>query len=433
MQSWRRSFCLFLALTLGSISGAPVFAQGRGMPSVTLDEAIRLALEHDPAAVAAEGLVASAEADLLEARGAWLPGLSVNSSYSNSSNQRFDQATGRLVSESYSAAASASYEIFDGGRRIFQQRSVNARVRSADASYRAQRFQTVLRTTESFYGAVAATELVRVAAQRLERARQQLDFASTRLEVGTATRSDLLRAELEVGNAEIALVDAEAALNSAQLRLGRLLGVEGGVEPVASALPERAPQLPPRTELIERAERTAPELIAARASLDERRAVRWAQRTSYLPTLRVTGGYDWFSFQFPPDQRSWSLRLVASLPIFNGFQREASAARAAIAERTARARARDAELATQVAVEDAVQEIASAERRVEISKRSVELAREDLRVQEERYQIGNATIIELQTSQVALADAEAAYVRARQALGVAIARLEAVLGERIER
>jgi outer membrane protein TolC len=401
------------------------------LPTVTLEDAIRLALEHDPAAVAAEGTVASTEADLLEARGAWLPGLSMNSTYANSSNQRFDQSTGRLVSESYTAAASASYEIFDGGRRVFHHRSVNARLRSAGANYRAQRFQTILRTTEWFYGAVAAEELVGVAAQRLERARQQLAFAGTRLEVGTATRSDILRAELEVGNAELALVDAESALRSARLRLGRLLGVEGGVEPAAGVLPDRAPELPPGGELVRRAELSSPEVLAARASLDERRAARWALRTVYLPTLRLTGGYDWFSYQFPPDQKSWSLRLTASLPIFNGFQREANAARAAIAERTAQARARDAGLAARVAVEDAAQEIGSEERRVEIAQRAVELAHEDLRVQEERYQIGNATIIELQTSQVALADAAAAQVRARQALGVAIARLEAVLGERL--
>lgn len=401
------------------------------MPTVTLEDAIRLALEHDPAAVAAEGNVASAEAGMLEARGAWLPGLNINSAYANSSNQRFDQSTGRLVSESYTAQANASYEIFSGGRRIFQYRTAGARLRAADASYRAQRFQTVLRATESFYAAAATDELVGVARQRLERARQQLEFAETRLEVGTATRSDQLRAELEVGNAELALVDAEFAQHSARLQLGRLLGMEGGVVPMAATLPERAPILPPGPELVRRAERNSPELLAARAALDERKSMRWETRTNYIPTLRLNAGYDWFSFSFPPDQKSWSLRLTASLPLFNGFQREASAARAAIAERSAAARARDAELATRVAVENAIQAIASAERRVEISQRGVELAREDLRVQEERYQIGNTTIIELQTSQVALADAEAALVRARQALGVAVARLEAVLGERL--
>lgn len=433
MRSWWRPARLFpvLALILISIPG-PVQAQLRGgVRAVTLEEAIRLALEHDPAAVAAEGVIASAEADLLEARGSWLPSLTLNSTYGNSSNQRFDQATGQLVSESYTAAASASYEVFGGGRRIFLHRSVGARVRAAEAEYRAQYYQTVLRTTETFYDALAAAEIVRVAQQRLDRARQQLEFANTRLEVGTATRSDVLRAEIEVGNAELALVDAETALRSAHLRLGRLLGIEGGAAPSAARLPERAPVLPPSGELFRRGERSAPELQAARAVLAERSASRWAIYGAYLPSVRLTGGYDWFSYQFPPRERSWSLRLTATLPLFNGFQREALVARASAAERTARARARDAELGLQVAIEDAVRAIESAERRVEIARRAVELAREDLRVQEERYQIGVATIIELQTSQITLADAEAAHVRARQTLGIAVARLEAIIGGRI--
>ena len=100
-------------------------------------------------------------------------------------------------------------------------------------------------------------------------------------------------------------------------------------------------------------------------------------------------------------------------------------------ERAAEARAADAAIAARVAAADASREIGSAERRVEIARRSVELAREDLRVQEERYRLGASTILDLQTSQLALTDAEVGWVRARQGLGVAVARLEAVLGETV--
>src|SRR5690606_40010130 len=97
--------------------------------------------------------------------------------------------------------------------------------------------------------------------------------------------------------------------------------------------------------------------------------------------------------------------------------------RTASDDRIAEARSSDAANAARVAVESATAEIASAERRVSIADRSVQLAREDLRVQEERYEIGVATILELQTSQVALSDAEIAAVRARQALGPAAGQL----------
>jgi outer membrane protein len=401
--------------------------------TVTLEEAIRLALERDPAAVSAEEAITRARADQLEARGAWLPSVTVNSSYSNSSNQRFDQSTGRLVSQSYSAQAQASYELFDGGRRLAELRSAGAALEAADAAYRAQRFQTVLATTEAFYTAAAASELVRAAAQRVERARQQLAFAETRLEVGTATRSDVLRAELELGRAELALVEAEAAERDARLRLGRQVGIAGEVEPAGGALPETAPPRPPVEELVAEAIARSPAVVAAQASHEAARADRLAAYTAYLPSVRATAGYDWFAFQFPPDERSWSVRVFLSLPVFNGFQREATVSRAAATERIAEARARDAALEARVAAEAAARQIEAAERRVAIARRGVELAREDLRVQEERYQIGNATILDLQASQVALTEAEIEWVRARQELGISVARLEAVLGRSLER
>ena len=410
----------------------PLVAQPAPGAVLTLEQAVRLSLERDPAAVAAEGDVASARAGVLESRGAFLPSLSANGIYGSSSNERFDQTSGRLVSENYTAQLQASYELFGGGRRFAQARSAGASLDAADARYRAQRYQTKLAPTEIFYGAAAASDLLAAAEQRLQRARQQLTFAQARLEVGTATTSDALRAELEVGNAELAVVDAESNLRTLGLELGRRVGVPGEVSTAPAALPSDAPPLPPMESLVERALRSSPAVRAAQATLKSRSAARLASYTPYLPSVRVSGGYDWFAFDFPPDQQTWSMRVIANLPIFNGFQREAAVSRAGAAERTAQALARDAEIAARVQVESAVREIAAAERRVQISERGVELAREDLRVQEERYQLGVANILDLQSSQVALADAEVTAVRARQDLGGAVARLEAVLGESID-
>lgn len=396
---------------------------------LTLDEAIEQALVHHPASVAAAAAVDVARADRMQTRGALLPTLSANGIYSNSSNQRFDQTTGQLVSESYTAQLQAGYEVFGGGRRLVQLRAAGAEVDAALADDRARTFQTILETTEVFFAAAAADDLVRVAEQRLERARQQLTFAEVRLELGTSTSSDLLRAQLEMGNAELALLDARNAQRRAVLELGRSVGLDTEARPAPGSLPSTAPAVPAVDELVRRAEAEAPDIVSADATVRSRAANRLAAYSTYLPSLRVTGGYDWFSFEFPPRDESWNLRLIASMPLFNGFQREAAVDRAQAAERVARVQALDTERRVRVEVEAAAFEIASAQRTVEISGRAVELAREDLRVQEERYQIGASTILDLQASQVALADADVALVRARQELGSSVARLEAILGQ----
>jgi len=406
-------------------------AAGQEVRRVTLDEALRLSWLNSPVTVSAETVVQNAEASRLEMYGSFLPSFNVSGIYANSSNQRFDQATGRLVSTSYTAQTQFGYDLFTAGRRWMSWRSANARLESADASLRAARFQTALATTSAFYEVAAGAELLEVARQRLGRARQQLTFATTRLEVGTATRSDELRAEIEVGNAELALIDAESALRSARLTLGQQIGTGGEAEPADPTLPEAAPDLPSPDSLASRAERSSPITGSANASWDETKASKLSSYTSYIPSLRLTGGYDWFAPTYPPTTRSWNLRLTASLPVFNGFQREATISRAAATERLAASRARDAILAARADAIDAAQRIESAGRRVAIARRGVELAREDLRVQEERYQLSVATIVELQTSQLALAEAESAFVRAKQQLGVSLAQLEAILGERL--
>ena len=400
--------------------------------TLSLQEAIDRALRFAPAAVNARVATDEASAGVMEARGAYLPSINLGSAFASSSNERFDQATGRLVSESYTAQATANYEVFSFGRRIATHRAARARLDAAIAGERDQDFAVALATTQIFYDVAAAGELAEVARQRLDRARAQLEFARVRLEVGTVTRSDILRAELEVGNAELALVDAEAALRGSSLRLGRQVGMAGPVGVEADALPETAPPLPPLPSLVSAAEAEAPPVRLAQAQLRDRTAQKWGTLTRYAPSLRVSGGLDWFAFDFPPTDRSWNLRVTASIPLFDGFSREAALARNQAQERLAEARYRDAVIAARVEVEDAMTQIAAAERRVAIAERGLGLAREDLRVQEERYQLGAATILELQTSQVALADAENVWVLERQNLGIALAQLEAVLGRSLQ-
>lgn len=426
-----RSGALAAAVALVLAVTAPLPAAGQARV-VSLREAVDLALRNSPTAVAADVATDNAQVALRQTFGAFLPTFNLGSTYANSSNQRFDQATGQLVSQNYSAQATGSFEIFSFGRRFAERRAAGARLESAIAQQTDQEFAVALTTTQLFYEVAANDELVRAAEQRLERARAQRDFAQVRLELGTVTRSDVLRAELELGNAELALLDAGVARTTSALRLGRQVGIEGEVVADADALPMAAPRLPELGGLISLAEQVAPPVVSAQAGVRDQEAQKWSALSRYAPSLRVSGGYDWFAFEFPPSNQSWSYRLSLTLPVFDGFAREATLWRNQAQRRLADARYRDAVLAARVEVEDAYRRIGAAEQRVRIAERGLELAREDLRVQEERYQLGAATIIDLQTSQVALADAENTWVLERQNLGVAVAQLEAVLGRSIE-
>lgn len=416
-----------VALAAAALSSLPARAQDT-VQVVTLEQAVQMSLAADPRVVAAQSGISNAQATLQQARGAFLPTLNVSSTYGNSSNERLDPNSGNRVSESYTANTQLGYELFSGGRRGAERRSARAGRDAAEAGLRSERYTAVLATTEAFYAAAAAEEVLGAARQREGRAQQQMSFAQTRLDVGTATRSDVLRAELEVGNARIAVIDAETAVRTSRLTLGRRVGVDRPVRPAPTALPGEAPALPSPERLGMLAVERSPSVLAAQADLRAAQAATRASHSTYMPSLRATAGYDWFSFEFPPSERSWSVRLTASLPVFNGFQREAGVTRARAAQRTAEAAARDAAVFARTEAATAAEEVRAAGERAAVSLRAVELARADLEIQQERYQLGATTILELQASQVTLADAEVAAVRARQALATSLARLETVIG-----
>jgi outer membrane protein TolC len=125
---------------------------------------------------------------------------------------------------------------------------------------------------------------------------------------------------------------------------------------------------------------------------------------------------------------NWSFRFSLSWTIFNGFQREGQIVNAGVQRDNAQARAADTRRDVHAQVIRLTADLESAWRAIEIADGSLIAAQEDLRVQQERYGVGAATIVELLTSQVALDEAEVEVVRARYDYVVARAQLEALIG-----
>ena len=70
----------------------------------------------------------------------------------------------------------------------------------------------------------------------------------------------------------------------------------------------------------------------------------------------------------------------------------------------------------------------TAQQRIVIQQASVDAAREDLRVQQQRYALGASTLLDVLTSQTTLDAARSALIQARQDVRIARAQLEALIG-----
>jgi len=117
-----------------------------------------------------------------------------------------------------------------------------------------------------------------------------------------------------------------------------------------------------------------------------------------------------------------------SWALFNGFQREQQMVNAGVQRDIAVAQAADARRAASAQLTQQLAALFTTYEQIGIAQTNVAAATEDLRVVQERYRVGAATILDLLTSQASLTQAEVNLVQARYDYLIARAQVEALVG-----
>ena len=402
---------------------------------VTLPDALQRALRVQPAMVQAQGSVRTANAQMLANSGSFLPTVTVGGSSSRSGGSQIvgNQIVPAPARTSFSGSLSAQLDLFTGFRRIASRRAADASQDAADAGLINQRYQVILQTKQAFYNAIASEELVRVAEAQVARTRQQLQISTDKLHAGSATRSDSLRSVVDLGTAQIALLQAQANLAFAQASLGRQIGFDSAVR----AVPDSAlPAAPDTAGLRESAMSTAPQVRQSEALARAARAQVWVSRSAYWPTFSTSvskgssGGIaPWTSTAGYLD--NWAVRFSINLTLFNGFVREQQVTSSDVQRDNAEAVAADTRRFVNATLTQAIAALRTASAQLDISRDNVAAATEDMRVQQERYRVGAATILDLLTSQASLTQAMVNQVQTRFNYLVSRATLEALVGHEL--
>jgi outer membrane protein TolC len=419
-------------LILVALALAPLAIEAQNIPVVTLAEARSRASTIAPEAVAAR---AELNAALWERRSATAqlltPNLTATTSYTRFSSPFFNFGTGNITPNATNATLQASYTLF-GARKFAELSRSRASVASALAEETAALFETSLATDRAFYAAVADKELVRVAADRLKRAEEQLAIARVRVTVGESIAADSLQLMLEANRARLAVLRADSALAVSRLRLGRQIGLTGP----ADAAPPDTSALPPlpmsEEDAIAELRASGPTLQAARAEERRSRATVALERNAYLPEISLIGTAGAYDERFFPSalyRRQFALSV--SLPIWSGGQRELGIARARAVHNISAARLEDQERAAAQVMAESYHGYETARAGIELAQIGVAAAAENYRVQRARYSEGAGSILDLLEAQVAFSESEVELIRARQSARLALAQLEALLGRRI--
>ena len=422
-----------LALLTNSADGPRAVAQQVGQ-TISLQRALELALINNPQLAQSNASLINAGTTRQRAWGSFLPNLSMSSGSSLSSSQRFDQNTQRLVTgsnSSYSAGVSASYQLFQGGRKFHEMDRTASAYREAEARQQTQRFSVLLQTRTLFLNALRQADLVSVQEASRERTERNHSISRALFAAEEATQSDTLRTLLDLSNARQSVLQAQNQLRAAQWSLGRQIGVSGPIVPIAPAEGlDPAPLQLSEAEIIALAESASPAVRAAQAASRVAQSGVNNARSSYLPNLSMSSRYNWSNQErsFTGGNTSWSMSLSGSYSLFDGFQREASVSQANQSRRVSRLSEEDARRSVRQEVDAALRTLETQEQAIEIAQASVIVAQEDFRIVSLRYRAGQNPILDVIVSQVALEQAEINLVAARYDYSIAKAELESIIG-----
>ena len=404
---------------------------------ISLDDAVRLAQRNAPSAVQASGNVRVNSATVRSAYMAFIPSLSVSSGATKQGGDRFD-SQGQLVpftgsAWSYNSGLTLNLQLFDGGNRLFELRAAKANVNAAEANETLQQYNVSLNVKQQYFAVLAAKESEAAARAQFDQAAEQLKTASAKVAAGAATKSDSLRAVIQVGNAQLALLQAQNNLNIANASLTRLVATPF----VVTASPEDSAAsmtLDEDSAAIAGLALRGPAVRQAEQAFGAARANVRGSLTSYLPTITLNynrGGNGLDSrFGWGDNRYAYSetMRFNLQFPFFNQGTREETIVRSRVAEDNAEAQLRDMRFLAQQQLTQYLSAFRTAEQRAQIQLASVAAAEEDLRVQQRRYQLGASTFLDVLNSQVTLNQARSALIQARFDARVAKAQIETLTG-----
>ena len=408
-----------LLLSVAGWSQAPL--------ELSVEEALKRALESDHSLSAGRQREAAADSALAAARSSRLPELSLTGHYARIEEQeplQVDTPSGSLeIGESFSDATSVELAlmqpVFLGGRLASRVEQSDSLSEAATLEQLWRRTSVKLELYRAYWRLVEARLRQDAFAERRDQVAANLETIRRRFQEGLVTQHEVLSVEMGLAQAELELVEAENALALASADLAVRIGEDPGrlILP-SSDLPSRSDTIPDLEVLVERGLARRPDLAALRRQLTAQAQGVEIARSALYPELFVTGQYRYArpnEALFPPPdsfEDSWQVGVMGrinlgSMPATIHRTREAEANRQATYHSVAAAEER-----LRLEVRRAYLSWGSSRQRVHLGRTMVRQAEENLANTAVRVDNGTALNEDLLDAQVDLLEARLALTAA---------------------
>ncbi len=429
-------FLRHLIITGLAIFAIPaIFAQAQDARRISFNEAVKIALERNVTIRRSQNNIGLQSVTVSSERADFLPNLNLSSNSSRNYGLSFDQTTGRTftsTSDNTSLNASTSINLFNGFADVASLNQARRTLESNEYAHDRTRQTVIFNVISNYLQVILDHEQIRIRREDLEAQNQQLTRIEEFTRLGARPVSDLYQQQATVANSELSLLEAERQSQLSQIRLIQVLQLDPFQDyeftaPSPDEIDLTAQVYDPK-QLLRSAFESRPDLRAQQASIAaSSEGIRFA-KSGNLPSVSLSGsigsryssqlrranafetvtdpdtgetttiptGFDTVPFgnQFK-DNRAETIGLNIQIPIFNRLQVKTGIERARVQYENARLDLENLQLTIAAEVRQAYLDYLTAEKRLDVTNKQLRAARQALEVEQERYNVGASTLVEL--------------------------------------
>jgi outer membrane protein TolC len=412
--------------------------------TISLPMAIEIALTNNPALAATGWDAVAAKAREDQVFGARLPRLRAVAGYAHDVNeQRLVPAgppgsgAGTWSRDIVSGDAVLSMPLFASGQLVNRARAADLLRQAAEHRLVRSRQELVFNVSSVFLGILAQSHVV----ESLESSSRALQEHAARINAlvvaQKVSRVDQMRIAVRLADVQQQWVREKNNLSVQRRILATLLGLEdslSGISLQGELELRETPVVPEPEECLAVAWKERADYLGAKASLEARAREVDAARGERWPTVSLQGTYGGRWAAGPTTGTGEELEdvgrvgLAVEMPLYEGGRLSAKVREQRAGLAAAQERLRATELQIRLEVETALSGAKSSEERVAVMRKSIEQARESLRIEQEKYQLGRGTITDVLDAQAALLASESTYYRVLAEFRISVAQLQLAMG-----
>ncbi len=406
---------------------------------LSLARAVEIALHNNPHLAAARHGVDAAGAQRDMAIGAVLPNLNLEGGFTLYREERLIKprrpGTRKVLAftdELLSGDIVLTMPLYTGGRLTNQIKAAELMRQAAGQRLLHSRTELVFNVSSVFYSMLGQREVINSVIFSRKALQEHHNITKELLAAQKAARVDLLRTEVRLADIEQRLIRERNVLSIDRFLLASLLGL---------GRQEQSLDIQGELSLVDLPLGLAQGLATAFADRQDYRSLKTSvdaqqraldvAKAGRLPQVSLRGSYgNRWAADSSEENEVGQIGVLASIPLFEGGRIAARIRRERSRLRAQEEALRELGLQIQLEVETATSIIESTRARVGVTEKAVEQAKESLRIEREKYDLGKGTIVDVLDAQSALLNSQTNYYRALADYNTALAQFRFAVGEK---